>query len=426
MIAMGKRIRLIIGFIAVLCAKSAHAYSVLAHEALIDSCWATSIRPLLLLRYPGATKEELKKAHAYAYGGAIAPDIGYFPFGNPFFTNLVHYVRSGDYVDALLSDAQDINEFAFALGFLSHYMADKYGHSLATNRAVPILYPKEKQRFGNTVTYEEDHLSHKRTEFGFDVLQTVEGDYARVAYHDFIGFQISGDLLGRAFAEVYGLDIHQVFGNFPLSVTTLRWSFKRFFPGLTGAAWIFKRKQLKKAHSGLTGTSDDASVKNEPYYVRSGKKNVSAGFFSRVYTGFFAIFVAFVPKVGPLKVMKFKPPGPDVAKLYYLSFDTIVTNYVKAMRASQAGNSRLANIDFDTGNPTTPGEYGLADKNYDLLVVALEKNNFQLLNPELKENILDFYSHRVAPSGSHKTQKSWVKTEAALHQLQEAKINPTE
>ena len=420
---MGKRIRVIIGLLAILCAKSAHAYSVLAHEALIDSCWATSIQPLLLLKYPGATKAQLKTAHAFAYGGAIAPDIGYFPFGNPFFTNLVHYVRSGDFVDALLYDAEDIDEFAFALGFLSHYMADKFGHSLATNRSVPILYAKEHEKFGNYVTYEEDHLSHRRTEFGFDVLQTVEGDYARVAYHDFIGFRISSSLLERAFAQVYGLDIHKVFASYPLSVTMLRWSFKRLFPALTGTAWVFRKRQLKKSHSGLAGKSDNDATKYESYYEKFGKKRLGAGIYSRAYTAFFSIFVAFLPKVGPLSVLKFKSPGPDVANLYYSSFDTTVTNFTAALRACRTGTSRLPNIDFDTGNFTTPGEYSLADKNYDLLVVALEKNNFKMLNPELRENIVDFYSHRVAPAGSHKTQKAWAKTEAALHRLQEAKVS---
>ncbi len=190
--------------ILLLSSQSSRAYSILAHEALIDASWAKSIQPLLKLKYPHATEQQLKEAHAYAYGGSIAPDIGYFPFGRPLFTDLVHYVRSGDFVNALLDDAQDINEYAFALGFLCHYMADKYGHSLATNRCVPMVYPKERKKYGNIVTYEEDHISHKRMEFGFDVLQTVEGDYASIAYHDFIGFQVSRPLLERALAKFMG------------------------------------------------------------------------------------------------------------------------------------------------------------------------------------------------------------------------------
>lgn len=397
-------IRATISLLLILCVKTSHAYSILAHEALIDSCWATSIRPLLLSKFPGSTEAQLKTAHAYAYGGAIAPDIGYFPFGSPFFTNLVHYVRSGDFVNALIDDARDINEYAFALGFLSHYMADKYGHSLATNKAVPLLYPREREKYGDYVTYEENHLSHRRVEFGFDVLQTVEGDYSKIAYHDFIGFEISNSLLERAFTEVYGLDIHKVFPIFSLSSVTLKWSFKRLFPMLTGTAWLLKKNQLKKANPG------------GDYKGVGGKK-----YRASVFSGIFVLFVTVLPQVGPLRALKFKTPGPAEAKLYYSSFDTTVTNYREALRECRTGTSRLPNVDFDTGNFTAPGEYGMADKNYDELVVKLEKNKFRQLNNDLRENIIDFYSHRAAPSGSRRVEKAWNTTEAALQQIRTAK-----
>jgi hypothetical protein len=404
-IAFNSFIRTIICLLMVLCAKTSLAYSILVHEAMIDSCWAASIQPLLLAKYPRSTKEQLRKAHAFAYGGAIAPDIGYFPFGKPLFTNLVHYVRSGDFVNALLADAQNIDEYAFAIGFLCHYVADKYGHSLATNKSVPILYPNERQKYGDIVTYEEDHLSHRRTEFGFDVLQIEEGGYSKINYHDFIGFEISNSVLGRAFAEVYGLDIHEVFANFSLATATLRWSFKKFFPTLTKAAWVLKKNELKKAHSGQT----------RGIYVRPG-----------VIPIVLAFFVEIVPKIGPLRVVKFKPPGPVVEKLYHSSFDTALINYKAALQACQAGTSRLANIDFDTGNFTTPGEYGMADKNYDLLLADLQKNNFRLLNDDLRVNIMEYYSHRVAPMGSRKVQNAWAKTEAALQQIRGAKEGENE
>ena len=418
--AIKKGISVIIIALAIFSAQSAYAYSVLAHEALIDTCWASAIQPLLLARFPGATKAQLKAAHAYAYGGAIAPDIGYFPFGNPFFTNLVHYVRSGDFVNALLDDAQDINEYAFAVGFLCHYMADKYGHSLATNRCVPMLYVKERKKFGDTVTYEDDHLSHRRTEFAFDVLQVAEGDYQRIAYHDFIGFEISTPVLERAFSEVYGLDIHDVFVDLSLSTATLRWSFKRFFPALTKAAWLLKKSALKKAHPGMTRRSYIYSMNNADYYKEFGRRGHKPGLFS----GIFAFFVTVVPKIGPLRVMKFKPPTAAVEKLYHSSFDTALNNYTSTLRAFRTGTRQLPNIDFDTGNFTTPGEYGLADRNYDLLLVKLEKNKFKFLSPELKDNIVDYYAHRAAPSGSesHKVKHTWNKAQTALHELRETKV----
>ena len=394
-----------------------HAYSVLAHEAIIDACWVKTIQPLLLAKYPESTREQLKQAHAYAYGGAIAPDIGYFPFGKPLFTNLVHYVRSGDFVNALVNDAQNLNEYAFALGFLCHYVADEYGHSLATNKCVPMLYPKEREKYGDIVTYEDDHLSHKRTEFAFDVVQTAESDYNAIAYHDFIGFQFSSELLERAFPEIYGLDIHDIFPDLSLSVATLRWSFKRLFPSLTKAAWVFKKKELRKAHPGIRRNNYIYAMTNADYYKEFGEKRQKPGIFSAVL-GF---FVWIVPKIGPLRAMKFKAPGPTAEKLYFASLDTTIKKYQSALEACRSGTSRLANIDFDTGQPTTPGEYGLADKNYDLLVDKLQEEGFKLLSSDLKKNITDFYSHRTPPAGSRKSRKAWAKTEQELQQLQQAK-----
>src|SRR5471030_94158 len=216
------------------------AYSVLTHEAIIDASWEKFIVPLLLKKYPGATPEQLKEAHAYAYGGAVTPDIGYYPFGSSLFTNLVHYVRSGDFVEALLSESQDINEYSFSLGMLCHYNADRYGHLLATNRSVPIIYPKMKSKFGDVVTYAENRVSHARTEFSFDVLQTARGNYASTAYHDFIGFKVSEPVLDKAFRKTYGLELKKIFGGLSLAVETFRWSVQSLMPGITKVAWATK------------------------------------------------------------------------------------------------------------------------------------------------------------------------------------------
>ena len=189
------------------------AYAVLAHEAIIDSVWDTNIRPLLLKRFPDATAEELKEAHGYAYGGAIIQDMGYYPHGSFFFSDLTHYVRSGDFVLALLHDSKDLDGYAFALGALAHYASDNEGHPIGTNRAVPLLYPKLKTKYGDSVTYEEDKLAHVKTEFGFDVLEVARGRYAPDTYHDFIGFGVSVPLLEQAFQETYGLDLKTVLIN---------------------------------------------------------------------------------------------------------------------------------------------------------------------------------------------------------------------
>src|SRR6266436_7852895 len=155
-----------------------HGYSVLAHEALIDAGWETGVRHLLLTRFPNATPDELRQARGFAYGGAIIQDLGYYPHGSHFFTDLVHYVRSGDFIQALIRDSQDLDEYAFALGALAHYAADSNGHRMAVNRAVPILYPALRKKYADVATYEDDPTAHLRTEFGFDVLQVAKERYA--------------------------------------------------------------------------------------------------------------------------------------------------------------------------------------------------------------------------------------------------------
>src|SRR5450432_4066675 len=181
------------------CPNPSGAYAIMAHEAIIDAAWDVSIRHLLLARFPNATPEELKRAHGYAYGGAIIQDLGYYPHGSRQFSDLTHYVRTGDFIQALINESRDLNELAFALGALSHYVGDLDGHRYATNVAEPILYPRLRKKFGPTITYEDSPAGHLKTEFGFDVIEIARGNFAPEAYHDFIGFYVAKDLLVRAF-----------------------------------------------------------------------------------------------------------------------------------------------------------------------------------------------------------------------------------
>src|SRR5271165_4073642 len=192
-----------------ICGGRSSAYSVLTHEEIVDLLWTDEIRPLLLKRYPGLSDEQITTAHAYAYGGAVIQDLGYYPFGSTEFSDLVHYVRSGDFVRELLLESQDVNEYAFALGALSHYASDIAGHP-AVNQAVAIEYPKLRAKYGKSVRYAQDKSAHLKTEFGFDTVQVAHNRYASQQYHDFIGFQVSKGLLERVFPIVYGLELKDV------------------------------------------------------------------------------------------------------------------------------------------------------------------------------------------------------------------------
>jgi Zinc dependent phospholipase C len=400
------------------------AYSVFAHEAIIDACWEKSVLPLLKQKYPKATDADIKMARSYAYGGSLIADMGYFPFGNPYFTNLVHYVRSGDFVENLLTESQNLNEYAFAIGALSHYMTDKYGHSLGTNMAVPIVYPKVGEKFGHVVTYDEDNISHKRMEFGFDVLQTARGNYLPQSYHDFIGFNVAKPVLERAFIKTYGEDINKVFSNIDLTISTFRWSVSSLLPALTRAAWHIKKDEIKKTNPTARARKFHYRLKRKEYYQEFGREREKPKFKDRVL----AFIIQILPKIGPLKSLRFKDPGPEGEKLFIKSFDTTVAVYSIALNTLRGQNPiNLPDIDFDTGNITAPGEYGLADQTYSLMVIKLQEEKFDNLTSPLKKNILSFYEKADTTTKSNDNKKDkidWKKTYLALQQIRVAKPIP--
>jgi len=396
-----------------------NAYSVLTHEAIVDALWEKSIQPLLLQKYPGLTEVQLNEAHSYAYGGAISPDMGYFPFGSEFFTNLVHYVRSGDFVNTLLAEAKDVNEYAFALGFLCHYMSDRYGHNLGTNKCVPIVYPKMQAKFGDRVTFEEDQISHKRVEFAFDVLQTAKGNYASQSYHNFIGFHVSRPLLERAFLLTYGFDINDIFKNFSVAIEVFRFSVTSLFPILTKSAWAIKKSDILKDAPTTTSRNFRYKMRRATYYQDTASKAKRPGFFAFTLSW----LVRVLPKVGPLRSLKIKDPGPVAEKIFIQSFDSVLANCGATMKRISSENIVLTNIDFDTGNSTVPGEYRLADNNYGTLLIRLNAKDFNNVSPALRNNILQFYSQPMGQPHTRKERKKSEKIYLALTDLRASKLN---
>ncbi|MDB5025124.1 MAG: hypothetical protein JWP78_2879 [Mucilaginibacter sp.] len=405
---------------------SSKAYSVFAHEAIIDASWQKSILPLLKQKYPMASDSALKVARSYAYGGSLIADMGYFPFGNSYFTDLVHYVRSGDFVENLLNEAQNINEYAFAIGALAHYMTDQYGHALGTNLAVPIVYTDMGQKYGSIVTYDNDHTSHKRMEFAFDVLQTARGNYLPQSYHDFIGFNVARPVLERAFLKTYGEDINKVFGNLSLTISTFRWTIKSLFPGLTRTAWAIKKNDILKSDPTMTSRKFHYKLKRKEYYKEFGREREKPKLKEWIYS----VIIRILPKIGALKSLRFKDPGPGGEKLFIRSFDTTMVHYDLALRMLQHENHiDLANIDFDTGKITAPGEYPLTDQTYSFMVLKLQDDKFSNMTAPLKDNILIFYSRAdtTTKSNEHKKDKiDWQKTYLALQQIKVAKPVPVD
>jgi hypothetical protein len=394
-------------------APAAYSYSVLTHEAIIDSTWDSAIRPLLQKRFPAATREELTQAHAYAYGGCIIQDLGYYPFGSKFFSDLTHYVRSGDFVLNLIRDSQDLNEYAFALGALSHYAADNNGHPIAVNLAVPMFYPQLGLKFGKRVTYADDPSSHARTEFAFDVFQAAKGRYASAAYKSFIGFEVAKPLLDRAFQDTYGLRLEKVFLSVDLAIGSYRRAVGSVLPALTRVAWQIRKQQIRKDAPSMTRKTFLYNLSRSSYEKNWGATYSRPGIRSKILV----VVLRIVPKVGALRPLSFKRLTPETEKMYMASFNSTIERYRELLSEQNAGHLTLANDNLDVGTLTAPGTYRLADTAYSRLLDKL-KGHYAEMPPEIRSDILAFYHDLDVPISTKTDANEWAKLLKELGQLQ--------
>ena len=403
-------------------ARMSGAYSVLTHEEVVDLMWKDQIRPLLVKRFPSASDDDLKKAHAFAYGGSLVQDMGYYPFGNKYFSDLTHYVRSGDFVVNLINESNDLNEYAFALGALAHYSADNLGHP-AINESVGIQFSKLRAKFGPQVTYEDNPKAHIRTEFGFDMTQVAKNHYTSDSFHDFIGFEVAKPVLQRAFQDTYGIPFHQVISNEDLAIGTFRRAISKVVPEMTRVALLARKKEIVADTPNFDAKKFRYYLSRANYQREWGKGYRYPGFGTRVL----AFFLNFVPKVGPFKALDFKIPTQKTEDLYIASVDRTLDNYKTLLGEVKNKNLKLTNTDFDTGRITHAGEYELTDKTYGRLLDQLDRDNFQGVSRELRENILTFYSDSEAPVSTKRNTVRWARTQDELQRLKNAtaEIAPT-
>ena len=383
---------------------------------MIDTAWESGIRPLLLARFPAATHDELRTAHGYAYGGAIVQDMGYYPHGSHAFSDLVHYVRTADFIRALLRDSQTLDEYAFALGALSHYASDNDGHSVAVNLAVPMLYPRLKQKYGDVVTYDENPVDHLKTEFGFDVLEVAKQRYASDAYHDFIGFQVAKPLLERAFLETYGIPLDSLFSDTDKAIGSYRYDVSKIIPRATKVAWQLKKADIEKTAPTLTRQKFVYHLSRASFNKDWGKTYEAPSFGEK----FLAFLYLFIPKIGPLKTLQFKTPTPQTETMFMASFNAAVDSYGGELKTIPNGEPDIPNTNLDTGSAVRPGDYSLADEAYADLLDRLTKTQFKDMSPELRANILNYYADTSISFATKKNPKEWTRTLADLDAMKSA------
>jgi hypothetical protein len=391
--------------------------SVLSHEALIDALWDVKLKSVLLAQFPKATEEELKRAHGYAYGGAIIQDLGYYPHGSKTFSDLTHYVRTGDFVLALITESQNLNELAFALGAMSHYVSDIEVHRFATNPGEPLLYPKLRRKYGHVVTYEDDPAAHLKTEFGFDVLEVAKGNFAAEAYHDFIGFYVATPVLGRAFRDTYGLELQDLFPDFDRTIGSYRRAVSSTIPKATRIAWAQRHDEIQKSQPGRTQRKF-IYVMNRSSYERDWGKQ-----YDRPSAGdrFLAALLKLLPPIGPLRTLRFKMPTPEVEKLFMNSFTRCAAQYGAALDHARDKKVELEDKNYDTGSITPAGTYHLADDVQADWLDLLAKKRFATVTPEIANELLGYFGDGRPAIHTKMHPEKWKRVLTELEDLKAAR-----
>ena len=407
--------RVIVSLIAAtLIAPPCFGYGAFTHQAMVEVSWKTMVVPALLKRFPNASEEQLQKARNYAYGGAIIQDMGYFPFLNKFFSDLLHYVRTGDFIEELIRQSSDLNEYAFALGAMQHYAGDSTGHPVATNRSIPIYYPKLQRKYGDVVTYEQKKSAHSQTELGFDVVDVAAKRYRGEVYNSLVEFQVPASLLQRAFKTTYGIDLKELFDDLDRAIEKYQRTLTRNIPRLTMVAWKLKKDEIIAQNPQIT---DKDFVY---HYTIPKERREQAGSYHKSASTFdntLAFLAGILIKLHLLKPLNFRVPTKETEKLFQDGLNATRELYQKLIADAENGTLKLENLNFDTGRLTRPAEYRLADATYAKLLEKLEKDHFRGVTPELRADILAFYADPTAPIATKFNKEQWKTTMRDLEEL---------
>jgi hypothetical protein len=363
------------------------AYSVLTHEEIIDLTWADSIKPLLLKRFPTLTPAQLREAHAYAYGGCVIQDLGYYPFGKPLFSDLLHYVRTGDFIRALFRNSKNANDVAFAIGALSHYLGDTIGHPQAVNLAVGKEFPELAAKYGPNVNYAEGEHQHVRAEFAFDINDIAKHRLAPEKYLNHIGFVVPAPLLARAFYETYGLDLTDILGNHRPALKGYRFSVRTLLPRVAYAETLLYRKRLPPdaASPALDQLNQQVASLAAADHWSSYRRHAGVG----TYLLAGVLFVT--PKIGPLSDLALRGPTPAAEQDYV---DSLVhtAETLRQTLARATTSDGIPNKDLDTGGGIFPGNYRLADLTYADLLHRVTRDSSTPIPYGIKRDLLAFFS----------------------------------
>jgi hypothetical protein len=157
------------------------------------------------------------------------------------------------------------------------------------------------------------------------------------------------------------------------------------------------------------------------YEKEWGKDYTKPGFGTRLLS----TLLRYMPRIGPFKGLGFKNPTPQTEDMYFKSINLTVDQYRTFLHAVRTDSLLLPNCDLDSGQPSKAAEYSLTDDTYAKLLGQLSSRKFDGTSPELRANILDFYSDLSASFETKKNQDDWKKVLAELDQLKAMTPIPT-
>jgi hypothetical protein len=321
-----------------------------------------------------------------------------------------------------MRESRSLNDRAFALGALSHYVSDIDGHRLATNIGEPLLYPQLARKYGNFITYEDSPAGHLKTEFGFDVLEVAKGRFAPEAYHDFIGFYVASSLLERAFRDTYGLGLQDLFKDFPRAVESFRRAVSNTIPRATRVAWAEKRQDIERSQPGITRHQFVYIMSRSSYEHDWGKQYDRPTASDEIL----AFVLKLLPPVGPLRAVKLKIPTPPVEKLFMDSFNRSAQELAHTIDRANDNSLRLAPKNYDVGVVTPAGVYRLDDETHAYWLALLASKHFATVTLPIRSELLGYYRNLDAPIETRKDKKKWRQLVTQIQELKAiAPMQPT-
>jgi hypothetical protein len=122
--------------------------------------------------------------------------------------------------------------------------------------------------------------------------------------------------------------------------------------------------------------------------------------------------------------LQLRTPTPETERMFEASFNATMDRYSNLLKEQGEGLLKLPNDNFDVGEFTPPGKYRMNDDAHAELLDKLAEQNFADMTPDLRAELLDFFSDPNAPYATKRNPKEWTRVEVELQQLKSTPPQP--